>query len=110
MEWMHIHALKHSRSLTQVGAMPARAMGSTVVSVAAAEVALHQQTVDDLAATDDFKWRLQPLLDGEAVLEDRDGAIRQMMKLMEALDDSEDTRNVWTNADFDEKDIEASLT
>ena len=37
-------------------------------------------------------------------------AIRQMMKLMEALDDSEDTRNVWTNADFDEKDIEASLT
>jgi YebC/PmpR family DNA-binding regulatory protein len=37
-------------------------------------------------------------------------AIRQMMKLMEALDDSDDTRNVWTNADFDEKDIEASLT
>ena len=37
-------------------------------------------------------------------------AIRQMMKLMEAHDDSEDTRNVWTNADFDEKDIEASLT
>jgi YebC/PmpR family DNA-binding regulatory protein len=36
-------------------------------------------------------------------------AIRQMMKLMEALDDSDDTRNVWTNADFDEKDIEASL-
>jgi YebC/PmpR family DNA-binding regulatory protein len=37
-------------------------------------------------------------------------AIQQMMKLMDALDDSEDTRNVWTNADFDEKDIEASLT
>lgn len=37
-------------------------------------------------------------------------AIRQMMKLMEALDDSDDTRNVWTNADFDEKDVEASLT
>lgn len=36
-------------------------------------------------------------------------AITQMMKLMDALDDSDDTRNVWTNADFDEKDIEASL-
>jgi YebC/PmpR family DNA-binding regulatory protein len=35
--------------------------------------------------------------------------IQQMMKLMDALDDCDDTRNVWTNADFDEKDIEASL-
>ena len=77
----HIHTRTHTLCLTQVGAMPARAMGSTVASVAAAEVALHQQTVDDFAATDDFKWRLQPLLDGEAVLEDRDGAIRQMMNV-----------------------------
>jgi YebC/PmpR family DNA-binding regulatory protein len=37
-------------------------------------------------------------------------AIQQMMKLMDALDESDDTRNVWTNADFNEKDIEASLT
>src|SRR5687767_6017713 len=36
-------------------------------------------------------------------------AVAQMMKLMEALDDCDDTRNVWTNADFEEKDIEASL-
>jgi len=36
-------------------------------------------------------------------------AVQQMMKLMEALDDCDDTRNVWTNADFEEKDIEASL-
>jgi YebC/PmpR family DNA-binding regulatory protein len=35
--------------------------------------------------------------------------VAQMMKLMEALDDCDDTRNVWTNADFEEKDIEASL-
>ena len=35
--------------------------------------------------------------------------VQQMMKLMDALDDCDDTRNVWTNADFDEKDIEASL-
>jgi hypothetical protein len=61
--------------------MPARAMGSTVLSVSAAEVALHQQVVDDFAAADDFKWRLQPLLEGEAVIEDRDGAVRQMMNV-----------------------------
>jgi YebC/PmpR family DNA-binding regulatory protein len=36
-------------------------------------------------------------------------ALSQMLKLMEALDDSDDTRNVWSNADFEEKDIEASL-
>jgi transcriptional/translational regulatory protein YebC/TACO1 len=36
-------------------------------------------------------------------------AVAQMMKLMEALDECDDTRNVWTNADFEEKDIEASL-
>jgi YebC/PmpR family DNA-binding regulatory protein len=36
-------------------------------------------------------------------------ALSQMMKLMEALDESDDTRNVWSNADFEEKDIEASL-
>ena len=36
-------------------------------------------------------------------------AAQQMLKLMEALDDADDTRNVWTNADFEEKDIEASL-
>jgi YebC/PmpR family DNA-binding regulatory protein len=36
-------------------------------------------------------------------------AVQQMLKLMEALDESDDTRNVWTNADFEEKDIEASL-
>jgi YebC/PmpR family DNA-binding regulatory protein len=36
-------------------------------------------------------------------------ALSQMMKLMEALDDNDDTRNVWSNADFEEKDIEASL-
>ena len=35
---------------------------------------------------------------------------RADMKLMEALDDCYDTRNVWTNADFEEKDIEASLS
>lgn len=36
-------------------------------------------------------------------------ALQQMMKLMDALDDNDDTRNVWSNADFEEKDIEASL-
>lgn len=36
-------------------------------------------------------------------------ALQQMMKLMDALDDNEDTRNVWSNADFEEEDIEASL-
>ena len=35
--------------------------------------------------------------------------LQQMLKLMEALDEADDTRNVWTNADFEEKDIEASV-
>ena len=34
---------------------------------------------------------------------------QQMLKLMEALDGCDDTRNVWSNFDFSEKDIEASL-
>ena len=34
---------------------------------------------------------------------------QQMLKLMEALEDNDDTKNVWSNVDIDEKDIEASL-
>jgi YebC/PmpR family DNA-binding regulatory protein len=34
---------------------------------------------------------------------------QQMLKLMDALDDNEDTKNVFSNADIDDKDIEASL-
>lgn len=34
---------------------------------------------------------------------------QQMLKLMDALDDNEDTKNVFSNADIDEKEIEASL-
>lgn len=34
---------------------------------------------------------------------------QQMLKLMEALEDHDDTRNVWSNVDIDEKEIEASL-
>ena len=33
----------------------------------------------------------------------------QMVKLMEALDDHEDVRQVWSNFDIEEKEIEASL-
>jgi hypothetical protein len=32
-----------------------------------------------------------------------------MLKLMEALEDNDDTRNVWSNFDVEEKEIEASL-
>jgi len=32
-----------------------------------------------------------------------------LLKLMEALEDHDDTKNVWSNADVDEKEIEASL-
>jgi len=31
------------------------------------------------------------------------------VKLIDALDTNEDTKNVFSNADFDDKDIEASL-
>ena len=34
---------------------------------------------------------------------------QQMIKLMEALEEHDDTKKVWTNADIEEKEIEASL-
>jgi len=34
---------------------------------------------------------------------------QQMLKLMEALEDHDDTRNVWSNFDVEEQEIEASL-
>jgi transcriptional/translational regulatory protein YebC/TACO1 len=34
---------------------------------------------------------------------------QQMVKLMEAIEDHEDTKKVWSNADIEEKEIEASL-
>jgi YebC/PmpR family DNA-binding regulatory protein len=36
-------------------------------------------------------------------------AAQQMLKLMEALEDHDDTKNVWSNFDIEEKEIEASL-
>ena len=36
-------------------------------------------------------------------------AAQQMIKLMEILEEHEDTKKVWTNADIEEKEIEASL-
>ena len=34
---------------------------------------------------------------------------QQMLKLMEALEDNDDTKNVWSNFDVEEQEIEASL-
>jgi YebC/PmpR family DNA-binding regulatory protein len=34
---------------------------------------------------------------------------QQMLKLMEALEEHDDTKNVWSNVDIDEQEIEASL-
>ena len=34
---------------------------------------------------------------------------QQMVKLMEALEEHEDSKKVWSNADIEEKEIEASL-
>ena len=39
----------------------------------------------------------------------RGQAAQQMLKLMEALEDHDDTKNVWSNFDVDEQEIEASL-
>jgi YebC/PmpR family DNA-binding regulatory protein len=36
-------------------------------------------------------------------------AAQQMLKLMEALEDHDDTKSVWSNFDIEEKEIEASL-
>jgi transcriptional/translational regulatory protein YebC/TACO1 len=34
---------------------------------------------------------------------------QQMLKLMEALEDHDDSKNVWSNFDVEEQEIEASL-
>jgi transcriptional/translational regulatory protein YebC/TACO1 len=34
---------------------------------------------------------------------------QQMVKLMDAAEEHEDTKKVWSNADIEEKEIEASL-
>ena len=34
---------------------------------------------------------------------------QQLLKLLEALEDHDDTKHVWSNFDVDEKEIEASL-
>ena len=34
---------------------------------------------------------------------------QQMIRLMEALEENEDSKKVWSNADIEEKEIEASL-
>jgi YebC/PmpR family DNA-binding regulatory protein len=70
----------------------------------------HQAVLDAIKATGVEPMRSEVAMLPKNYVTLEGNAIRQMMKLMEALDDSEDTRNVWTNADFDEKDIEASLT
>jgi transcriptional/translational regulatory protein YebC/TACO1 len=36
-------------------------------------------------------------------------AAQQMIKLMDILEEHEDTKKVWSNADIEEKEIEASL-
>ena len=36
-------------------------------------------------------------------------AAQQMVRLMEVLEEHDDTKKVWTNADIEEKEIEASL-
>jgi YebC/PmpR family DNA-binding regulatory protein len=71
---------------------------------------VHQTVLDAIKATGVEPTRSEVAMLPKNYVTLEGNAIRQMMKLMEALDDSDDTRNVWTNADFDEKDIEASLT
>ena len=34
---------------------------------------------------------------------------QQMIKLMDLLDDHDDTKNVWSNFDIEEQEIEASM-
>ena len=34
---------------------------------------------------------------------------QQMLKLVDALEEHDDTKNVWSNFDIEEKEIEASL-
>ncbi len=38
-----------------------------------------------------------------------EGAAQRMVKLMDVLDDHDDVKQVWSNFDIEEKEIEASL-
>ena len=69
----------------------------------------HQAVVDAIKASGVEPTRSEVAMLPQNYVTIEGKALRQMMKLMEALDDNDDTRNVWSNADFDETDIEASL-
>ena len=71
---------------------------------------LHQAVVDAIRALDVEPERSEVVMLPQNYVTLEGKAVQQMLKLMEALDDCDDTRNVWSNFDFAEKDIEASLT
>ena len=65
------------------------------------EVEDQSQTHDQLAAEIAFLPQNYVKLEGKPA--------QQMVKLMDAIEEHEDTKKVWSNADIEEKEIEASL-
>jgi YebC/PmpR family DNA-binding regulatory protein len=69
----------------------------------------HQEVLDAIKASGVEPDRAEVAMVPQNLVTLEGKVVQQMLKLMEALDDCDDTRNVWSNFDFDEKDIEASL-
>ena len=71
--------------------------------------ALHQSVVDAVKALSVEPDSAQVAMLPQNYVKLEGKPAQQMLKLMEALEDHDDTRNVWSNFDVEEKEIEASL-
>jgi YebC/PmpR family DNA-binding regulatory protein len=94
-------------AVLEAGADDMRDDGSTWEIVSSPDA--HQAVVDAVKALgiEPDNAQIAMLPQNYVKLEGR--TAQQMLKLMEALEDNDDTRNVWSNFDVEEKEIEASL-
>jgi YebC/PmpR family DNA-binding regulatory protein len=76
-----------------------------IISAAAA----HQAVVDAVKALGVASSTSQIAMLPQNYIKLEGRPAQQMLKLMEALEDHDDTKNVWSNFDVEEKEIEASL-
>ena len=71
--------------------------------------ASHQSVVDAVKALSVEPDSAQVAMLPQNYIKLEGKAAQQILKLMEALEDHDDTRHVWSNFDVEEKEIEASL-
>lgn len=94
-------------AVLEAGADDMRDDGSTWEVVSSPEA--HQAVVDAVKAlgVEPDNAQIAMLPQNYVKLEGK--TAQQMLRLMEALEENDDTRNVWSNFDVEEKEIEASL-